>query len=140
VGGELEPESEPLKEIKKIVERGARKGDIERRKVIIREDSDEILKAVLKGSTGISESQILRRLADMALDAGDLEEALKSYSEALATDENDADAWCGKGLVLRKMGRFGEAMEAYDRALRIDPNREDARHGREACTKEEAVK
>jgi len=137
---ELEPESESLKEIKKVVERGARKGGHEPRRVIIREDSDEILKAVLKDSKGISESQILRRLADMALDAGDLEEALKSYSEALATDENDADAWCGKGLVLRKMGRFEEAAEAYDRALRIDPNREDAKHGREACAKEEAAK
>ena len=108
--------------------------------IIIREDSDEILKAVLKGSKGISESQVLRRLADMAFDAGDFEEALKSYSEALATDENDADAWCGRGLTLRKMGRFEEALEAYDRALRIDPNREDARHGRDACAKEEAAK
>jgi tetratricopeptide (TPR) repeat protein len=137
---EIEPGSESLKEIRKIVERGAQKGGHEPRRVIIREDSDEILKAVLKDSKGIGESQILRRLADMALDAGDLEEALKGYSEALATDENDADAWCGKGLTLRKMGRFGEAVDAYDRALRIDPNREDAKHGREACAKEEAAK
>lgn len=137
---ELEPENESLKEIKKVVERGSRKDGHEPRRVIIREDSDEILKAVLKGSKGISESQVLRRLADMAFDAGDFEEALKSYSEALATDENDADAWCGRGLTLRKMGRFEEALEAYDRALRIDPNREDARHGRDACAKEEAAK
>jgi len=135
---ELEPKNDSLKEIRKVVERGSKKDGQEPRKVIIREDSDEILKAVLKGSKGISESQILRRLADMALDSGDFEEALKSYSEALAMDENDADAWCGKGLTLRKMGRFEEAVEAYDRALRIDPNKEDAKHGREACAEEAA--
>ena len=137
---ELESGNETFKEIKKVIERGFKKEEQEPRKVIIREDSDEILKAVLKDSKGIGESQILRRLADMALDTGDVEEALKSYSEALAADENDIDAWCGKAMTLRKMGRFEEALEAYDRALRIDPNREDAKHGRDACAKEEAAK
>ena len=137
---QIEPENEAIKEIRKVIDNGTKKESEEPRKVIIKEDSDEILKSVLKNSTGISESQILRRLADMALDVGDLEEALKSYSEALASDENDADAWCGKGLVLRKLGRFEEAMEAYDHALRIDPDREDAKHGRDACLKGEEAK
>ena len=137
---EIDPENEVLKGIKKVIDRGPKEGRQEPRKVIIKEDSDEILKAVLKDSKGISESQILRRLADMAFDSGDFDEALKSYSEALSTDENDADAWCGKGMTLRKLGRFEEALEAYNRALNIDPKREDAKHGREACEKEEVAK
>ena len=103
---------------------------------MIAEDSAEILKHVLESSKTIGESQILRRMADMALDGGDLENAIKGYEDALRVDENDVDAWCGKGLALRKLGRFKDAWEAYDRALKIDPAREDARRGREACETE----
>lgn len=103
---------------------------------MIAEDSAEILKHVLESSKTIGESQILRRMADMALDQGDLENAMKGYEDALKVDDNDVDAWCGKGLALRKLGRFKEAWEAYDRALKIDPKREDAKRGREACETE----
>ena len=135
---ELSPEDETLKDLQTVLEQGKTDVKNEPRKVLIREDSAEILKSVLKASKTISESQILRRLADIALDSGDLEEALRGYSEALDFDENDVDAWCGKGLTLRKLGKMEEAWAAYDRALKIDPGREDAKRGRDACSKKEA--
>ena len=76
---------------------------------MIAEDSAEILKHVLESSKTIGESQILRRMADVALDQGDLDSAIKGYEDALNVDGNDVDAWCGKGLAFRKLGRFKEA-------------------------------
>ena len=136
---ELGPESEAVKELEKIHERGVAEPKQESHKVLIKEDSAAILKNVLMGSRTISESQVLRRLADMALDGGEFEEALEGYSEALRLDGDDVDAWCGKGLTLRKLGRFNEAVDAYDHALRLNPTRDDARRGREACSKEVAI-
>jgi hypothetical protein len=45
----------------------------------------------------------------------------------------DADAWSGRGDVLRSQSRFGEAIASYDRALALTPHNPDRWSHRAAC-------
>lgn len=130
------PDSEGVQLIESMLQSSETEADTSSKGIPIAEDSAEILKHVLKTSKIIGQSQILRRMADVALDRGDFDEAINGYKQALELDGHDVDAWCGMGLALRKLGRMKEAWEAYDRALQIDSKREDAKRGREACATE----
>ncbi len=137
---EYSPEKDEEKEAEELIESLATDVGLKDRNIPANEASVDILKHVIKASKSISESQMLRRIADIALDRNDLEKALENYNSALEADPGDIDAWCGKGLTLRKMGRLSEAWAAYDQAFKIDPTREDAKHGRDACSSEEGEK
>lgn len=133
---EYSPDKEEEKVAEELLESLASDVGLKTRTIPANEASVEILKHVIKSSKAISESQVMRRIADISLDRGDNEKALESYNNALDMDPGDIDAWCGKGLALRKLGRFPEAWAAYDQALKLDPTREDAKHGRDACSTE----
>ena len=47
--------------------------------------------------------------------------ALEYFNVATVANPLDADAWRGKGLSLRELGRMPEAMEALERAKQIEP-------------------
>src|SRR6185436_15028208 len=51
------------------------------------------------------------------------------FWRALAVDAENAEAYCGLGTVLRRMGQYDEAISAYDRALAIRPDYTDAISG-----------
>jgi TolB-like protein/Flp pilus assembly protein TadD len=51
----------------------------------------------------------------------DYEGALKAFSAALALRPNDSGALEGRGLVLRRMGRFDEAIASLESSFRQDP-------------------
>lgn len=59
----------------------------------------------------------LQRIADNALRAGNLDDALPAYQQLLALDPNRADAWYNMGYLQRRRGDFEAALNAYRQAL-----------------------
>jgi len=79
------------------------------------------------------EVHVLLQLAELALEGGDAQMALKRYREAAEREPGNADAWTGQGVALQYLERYEEALPAYDRALEIDPRHEKARKWRQTC-------
>ncbi len=59
-------------------------------------------------------------------EAGEEEEAIECYDEAIALSPNFDSTWYNKGRSLSALGRDDEAIECYDEAIRINP--EDAEY------------
>ena len=51
---------------------------------------------------------------------GNLEDALQLIEQAIELDENYAEAWSNKGVVLERMERFEEAAVSFEKALSIN--------------------
>lgn len=58
------------------------------------------------------------------------DEAIEAYDKALALKSPLAEAWFGRGNVLRELKRYDEAFAAYDQALTLKPNSAQAWLGR----------
>ncbi len=58
---------------------------------------------------------------------GSVETALADVEQAIRRDAKSADAWCWKGLILRKLGRNAEARQALEKSLSLNPARAWAR-------------
>lgn len=54
-----------------------------------------------------------------AFRAGRLEEALKSFDEALKSSPQDIGTWMSRGVVLQALTRRPEALSSYDRAVSL---------------------
>ena len=54
------------------------------------------------------------------------DDALTSFSLALAVDPDLALAWVGRGFALGKLGRYEEEIECCDKAIQLDPHCIDA--------------
>jgi tetratricopeptide (TPR) repeat protein len=71
-------------------------------------------------------SERARRPEDLARGAGAhharerSEDEMQEYDRALAMNPDDAGAWCRKGLILLRLGRWDEAYNAAQRALEIN--------------------
>jgi tetratricopeptide (TPR) repeat protein len=61
------------------------------------------------------------RAVDLVAD-GNLEEAVKTYEEAIALDADFADAWQGLSLALNDLGRHEPAIEAAKRLCELTPD------------------
>ena len=68
---------------------------------------DHIDKLVLKGKT--------------FLEAGNYEEALGFFEQALLLNQNDPELWNHKAVALRSLGRYEESLECFNKSLEIDP-------------------
>ena len=55
------------------------------------------------------------------LDAGDYDNALDFFEQALLIDPTNPDLWNFKGITLRSLGRYDEASDCYNKSLKIDP-------------------
>jgi len=55
------------------------------------------------------------------LEAGQFEEALGFFDQALLLNQNDPELWNHKGVTLRSMGRYNEAIECFNKSLELDP-------------------
>jgi tetratricopeptide (TPR) repeat protein len=66
-------------------------------------------------------------LGRIALDSGDLTEALTRFEECIRLDARDAEAWFRKGLTLRRLGRPADAEAAFRTVLELDPTHAGAR-------------
>lgn len=56
------------------------------------------------------------------IDAGQYEEAINSFDQALEYNPDADDAWRGKGNALFYLERYDEAFTSYDQAANIQPN------------------
>lgn len=68
-------------------------------------------------------------LGNLALAAGQLDDAERWYRAALVREPGDAGAHLNLGIVHQRRGRRGEAEEEYRRALAADPQQTDAARG-----------
>jgi tetratricopeptide (TPR) repeat protein len=66
-----------------------------------------------------AESSYLK--ANQALIAGNLDEALTHYKDALSVDPNYADAWADYGSALSLKSQYPEALDAYRKAILLKP-------------------
>lgn len=57
-------------------------------------------------------------------------DALAWFEQAIALDENAADAFIKKGAALERLGRLDEALASYERALALDDSYADAYIGK----------
>lgn len=60
-------------------------------------------------------------------ESGRNDEALKCLEEYIRIKPNSKEAWCYKGIILKKLKRYEEAMECQNRALKVDPFYESAK-------------
>jgi tetratricopeptide (TPR) repeat protein len=54
------------------------------------------------------------------------EQAITCYDRALALDQDDADSWDSRGVMLMALGRYRESVASFDRALALNPEHEAA--------------
>jgi tetratricopeptide (TPR) repeat protein len=66
------------------------------------------------------------RAGHLALEAGELDLAVRHYESVLAAHGLAAEAWAGLGVARERQGRAEEARRALDRALALDPRMENA--------------
>jgi len=55
------------------------------------------------------------------LDAGNYDNALSFFEQALSHDPTNPDLLNYKGIALRSLGRYDEALECYNKSLEIEP-------------------
>lgn len=79
-------------------------------------------------------SLALRREGEKRFGAGEMEEALRLFVQALELDAEDALAHNNIGVVLHALGDVVRARESFERALRLSPALEDARANLDGCS------
>lgn len=67
------------------------------------------------------DSTSLNALASLALQAGQLEEAVRRYSDLLEHQPDFAEGHYKRGNALNRLGRWSAALSDYDRAVALDP-------------------
>ena len=60
-------------------------------------------------------------LGNIYIKFGRYEEALSKYDQALILNQQSAEAWLGRGLVLSKFQRFDDALSHFDKVLALKP-------------------
>ncbi len=63
----------------------------------------------------------MNALASLALDSGELQEAIERYSALVERQPNFAQAYYKRGNAYNRLGRWSEALADYDRAVTLDP-------------------
>jgi tetratricopeptide (TPR) repeat protein len=58
---------------------------------------------------------------NLKLQAKDYAEAARYYTEAIAKDNDFADAYCNKGIANAKLGKTDEAINDYNKAIQLNP-------------------
>ena len=62
---------------------------------------------------------------------GKFEEAIRSYTRAIAAAPRYAPAYMNRGLAYMNVGRYDQAIEDFDMILRQDPENDQAQKYRE---------
>ena len=61
------------------------------------------------------------------------QDALTSFNRAVKLKADLHEAWFGKGLALKRIGKYKEAITSYDRAITIKPDYYEAWSNRGAA-------
>lgn len=64
---------------------------------------------------------------------GRYEDAIEVYDLAIQSNQEDYEAWCGKGVALTRVERYDEAISAFNQALRINSEYADAWYEKARC-------
>lgn len=60
-------------------------------------------------------------IANQAFENGQLDLALSKYESAITYDPDYANAWVGRGIVLKITGRNDEALRCFNKAIELEP-------------------
>ena len=90
--------------------------------------SNQIEAVQKKGHTAKEDATVSFHLANLYYENGNLDEAIRHYSEGLKIDPGNAQAHTGIGNALVGMGRPDEAIAHYAEALRLNPAFTDAHY------------
>jgi len=71
-----------------------------------------------------------KRIADVLLWKGHLEEATEHYNQVLKLNPNLAEAYFNRGFAYDKLNQYERAIEDYNRAIELNPEFTDAYNGR----------
>ena len=80
-----------------------------------------------RSSIGINLDVILNETAENFMEQGDLENALKLFTEALKMNNNNANACLGAARCFARANIKDEATKMYEWALKLEPTMEEAR-------------
>ena len=72
----------------------------------------------------IDEIAFYRGLTDQ--NAGEYEQAIKHYTNAITINPDFADAYLNRGVVKNSLGQHKKAIEDYDKAIRLNPDYSNA--------------
>jgi tetratricopeptide (TPR) repeat protein len=72
----------------------------------------------------------LNKLGRDLISKGEVEQAARILSDAVALDPNMAQAWNALGFSKMLLRRYDEALRDFERALKIDPNYANAQQNR----------
>jgi tetratricopeptide (TPR) repeat protein len=78
-------------------------------------------------ATGSNAFEVLAKRADEARNAGQLEEAVKTYRQALAINPKWAEGWWSLGTLYYDGDRYPEAQIAFKKVVALDPKQGTAR-------------
>jgi tetratricopeptide (TPR) repeat protein len=67
----------------------------------------------------------LYTLAEAYVEAGNLDDAVADYREAIKLDADFSAAWYGLGLAYGKEGKGSEVLDALDHLRKLDPSLAD---------------
>lgn len=87
------------------------------------DEADRYLDSIITRWPDYSRSYMLK--AQIAIVNGDTLMADSLFSQTLAIDADDADAWRAKAIIRFKAGDYAKCEEALDNALFLNPNRAD---------------
>jgi tetratricopeptide (TPR) repeat protein len=73
-----------------------------------------------------SDAQAALDRAKAAYDQGNIQEAIKQYTQAIKADLNDANVYTSRGLAYASLGDYGKAIADYSQAIKLNPNDEAA--------------
>jgi len=112
-------------------DRGVTRGNLERayrQKKSILDEKRSSLEARLKTVEDISKKvELLNELGVEQGKAGNLEEAISLFNEAVELDPDFAESYNNLGYAYYMKGEYSRAEEYFRRALEIDPGHEKAR-------------
>ncbi|MEJ6480780.1 tetratricopeptide repeat protein, partial [Nostoc punctiforme UO1] len=76
------------------------------------------------------QASLQRELGRLLNSAGEFEEAIASYDQALKFKPDKHEAWNNRGIALGNLVRFEEAIASYDQALKFKPDLHEAWYNR----------
>lgn len=66
-------------------------------------------------------------LGNLYFDANKPQDAIRTYTQYLSINPNNANVWTDLGVMYRRVGNPTEAISSFDKAIELDPRHEHSR-------------